>query len=75
MTDAEKTAAQSEAIATERKRATDIKAAFPKDAAFALKMIDEGKSLLEAKVRSTPTSSRRATTPRIRRSPPSRRRR
>lgn len=35
--------------AEEKKRVTDIKAAFPDDAAFALDVIESGKSLLEAK--------------------------
>jgi capsid assembly protease len=42
--------AAQEAVATERKRAADIKAAFPRHLEFALAHIEKGSSLIEAKV-------------------------
>lgn len=49
MTEQEKKEAQDETLKSERKRSSDIIAAFPKHPAFANKMISEGKSVLEAK--------------------------
>lgn len=49
MTKEEEEKAKGDAISAERKRAADINAAFPKDPAFASRMIAEGKSVLESK--------------------------